>query len=177
MTELIIQETNSLFTTINHNGHNYGILSIYRSPNGDTNTFLTQLNNVITNITKKHNRLRLDSNTCLDHVFSNMTNNSPISIQVSLIDSLITYHYPVITQFTETNSHRHSNNTNKETNFYKTINYNTLNRLIKDINWNHNKTDNKSFNLNINILTASLKNLIKQSKITRTNKSIKRNNP
>jgi hypothetical protein len=66
---------------------------------------------------------RPDSNTCLDYVFSNIINNSIISVQVSLIDSLITDHYPVITQIIENNSHIYSNNTNKETNFYNTINY------------------------------------------------------
>jgi hypothetical protein len=43
------------------------------------------------------------------------------------------------------------NNTNKETNFYNTIIYNKLHKLIKDINWNHNITDNNSSNLNINL--------------------------
>lgn len=44
---------------------------------------------------------------------------------------------------------------------YCTINYNTLNQLIKDINWNHNITDDNSSHLNVNLLTASLQNLIK----------------
>ena len=52
-----------------------------------------------------------------------------------------------------------------------------MNELIKDINWNHNITDNNSSILNMNFLTASLQTLIKQSTITRTNKSIKLNNP
>ncbi|KAL4089448.1 hypothetical protein QTP88_024483 [Uroleucon formosanum] len=191
-TELIIQDTNCLFTTINFNGHKYGILSLYRSPNGDINTFLAQFNIVITDITNKHKNTKIiiigdlninlldttqnttnyidilnslnftshiniitrpDSNTCLDHVFSNIINNSLITIQVTLIDSLISDHYPVITQIIETNSHIHN------------------------INWNHNITDSNSSNININLLTASLQNLIKQSTTNRTNKSIKRNNP
>jgi len=215
-TELIVQDTNCLFTTINCNGHEYGILSLYRSPNGDINTFLAQFNTVITDITNKHKNTKIiiigdlninlldttqnttnyidilntlnftshiniitrpDSNTCLDHVFSNIINNSLITIQATLIDSLITDHYPVITQIIETNSHIHCNNINKESNYYSTVNYNKLNKLIKDINWNHNITDSNSSNLNINLLTASLQNLIKQSTTKRTNKSIKRNNP
>lgn len=152
-TELIIQDTNCLFTTIHFNSHNYGILSLYRSPNGDINTFLAQFNIVITDITNKHKNTKIiiigdlninlldttqnttnyidilntlnftsriniitrpDSNTCLDHVFSNIINNSLITIQVTLIDSLITDHYPVMTQIIETSSYIHSNNINKE---------------------------------------------------------------
>lgn len=180
--ELIIQDTNCLFKTIKYNGHNFGILTIYRSPNGDINTFLTQFNIVITNIINNHKnskiiilgdlninlldttlnttnyidilnslnftshvyRTRPYSNTCLDHVSSNIINNSLISIHVSLIDSLITDHYPVITQIIETNSHIYSNKTNKEINCYNTINYIKLNKLIKDINWNHNITNKNS---------------------------------
>jgi len=57
-TELIIQDTNCLFTTINHNGHSYGtyIINLQIS---DINTFLTQFNIIITSIINKHKNTKI----------------------------------------------------------------------------------------------------------------------
>jgi hypothetical protein len=77
-TELIIQETNCLFTTLKYNDHNYGILTIYRSPNGDINTFLTQFNIIINNIIKNHKKSKIiilgDLNINLLDTSQNTTN-------------------------------------------------------------------------------------------------------
>lgn len=170
-TELIIQDTNCLFMLIDHNGQTYGILSIYRSPNGNINNFLIEFNTVITNLVDTHKNTKiivigdlnitilntshstenyLDilnrhnftshvniathpvSNTCIDHVFTNINTNtnSPISPQITLIDSLITDHYPIIAQLIDYNLNTINHNLNKDTIIHNPINYNKLNQLI-----------------------------------------------
>jgi len=215
--ELIIQDTNCLFSLLEHNGHKYGILSIYRSPNGNINNFLIEFNNVITNLLNTHKNTKIiiigdlninildtlhttenyldilntlnftshvniatrpESNTCLDHVFTNINTytNSQISVQVSLIDSLITDHYPVITQIIDNNSNI-KNNINAERIIYSSINYNKLNDLIKFTKWVDVITDSNNANTNINIFTTTLQNLLKQSTTDNQRKPKKINNP
>jgi len=50
LNELIIPGINCLYLLTEHNGHKYGILSIYRSLNGNISNFLIYLNNVITKL-------------------------------------------------------------------------------------------------------------------------------
>jgi len=57
--ELIIQDTNCLLSLIEHNGHKYGILSIYPSPNGNINNFFIEFNNVITNLLNTHKNTKI----------------------------------------------------------------------------------------------------------------------
>lgn len=122
---------------------------------------------------------RPESNTCLDHVFSNFyTNtNSPITTQVFLIDSLITDHYPIITQLIDYNPNTIINNINTNTTIYNSINYNKLHYLIKHTNWVDIITDKNNANGNVNVLTTTLQNFLKQSIITNQQKPKKINNP
>jgi len=106
---------------------------------------------------------RPESNSCLNHVFTNINTytNSQISVQVSLIDSLITDHYPVITQIIDINFNINNINRNAETIIYSSINYNKLNDLIKHRKWVDVITDSNNANSNINIFTTTLQNLLK----------------
>lgn len=115
----------------------------------------------------------LESNSYINYVITNINNNtsSLTSVQVSLIDSLITDHYPVITQLIDYNSNTNSNNINTETIIFNRINYNKLNDLIKHTKCSYIMTDSNNANFNINVFTkTSLKNILKQSTVTSLHK-------
>jgi len=76
---------------------------------------------------------------------------------LSLIDSLITDHYPIIAQIIDYNLNTINNNINTDTIIFNPINYNKLNNLIKLTNWLDIITYKNNANVNINIFTTSIK--------------------
>lgn len=86
--------------------------------------------------------------------------NTPIYAQASIIDSLITDHYPIILHIIEHNSQLTTIHIQILLYLYNTINYNKLNHLIKLTNWVAIINDKNNANINVNKFTTTLQYLL-----------------
>lgn len=115
---------------------------------------------------------RTISNTILDHVFSNISNNTTCSIQVSLVDSLITDRYPSVTQLINNNCNNNLYNMKSQTFHKNIINYNQLNILINNFDWRDIINSKSDTDKQLLSLTIFLQNLINRCTVTKSFKPI-----